>query len=233
MTSAPHDEPPTDERLSVPTLVEAVVKQLRRLILSGELKPGARLIEERLTERFGVSRPPLREALRVLQRDGIVQSLPRRGFIVTPITAQDVREIYSLRFMLERMAIELGVPVADPELLQPLRDAVERIRRASEAGAQDELLAANQAFHSALIALPRHTRLSRIWESLQMQMQMCMAFNLALRQRARHDPAESLNRHAVLLELIEAGDPNAVLRELEHHGDRSFLDHLDELLGDG
>jgi len=57
------------------------------------MQPGDRLIEEPIAERFGVSRPPVREALRVLQRDGIVTSVPRKGFIVVPITPQDVREI--------------------------------------------------------------------------------------------------------------------------------------------
>jgi DNA-binding GntR family transcriptional regulator len=233
MTSESDLETPSiDERLSVPTIVEAVVKQLRKLILSGDLKPGERLIEERLCERFGVSRPPLREALRFLQRDGIVQSRQRRGFIVAPITADDVREIYSLRFMLERMAVELGVPVQDPAALVPLQEAVQRIRVAVETGEQDQVVAANGAFHTALIALPSHSRLTRVWESLQMQMQMCMAFNLTLRQRAQHDPAESVGRHEILLELIEGGDPEAVLHELARHGDRSFLDHLDELIGD-
>lgn len=222
-----------DQRLDVPTLVEAVVSQLRRLIVSGELRPGERLIEERLTERFGVSRPPMREALRVLQRDGIVQSRQRRGFIVTPITADDVREIYSLRFVLERTAVEFGVPVAEPGAFVPLRAAVERIRAAVQTGQQDEVVSANRAFHTALIALSRHRRLMGIWESLQMQMEMCMAFNLKLRQRTQHDSAESVHRHETLLGLIEAGDREAVLRELEIHGDRSFLDHLDELVAGG
>jgi len=218
------------DRLSVPSLVEEVVQRLRKLIASGELLPGERLIEERLGERFGVSRPPLREALRYLQRDGIVESRNRRGFIVTPITAQDVREIYTLRFTLERMAVEQGVPVEDPALLQRLRDAVERIRVAVDHGEQDDVVFANAGFHTALIGLARHGRLTRVWESLQTQMQICMAFNLELRQRSEHNPTESVSRHQRLLQLIEEGDQQAVLAELARHGDRSFLDHLDELI---
>lgn len=219
-----------DGPLQVPTLVEAVVGQLRRLIVSGELKPGERLVEERLTARFGVSRPPMREALRVLERDGIVEGRQRRGFVVASMTAEDVREIYSLRFALERMAVELGVPVAQQEALEPLRRAVDDIRKAVRRGQQNEVVSANRAFHTALIALPGHRRLMATWDSLQLQMSMCMAFNLRLRQRLQHDAGESLRRHEVLLSLIEAGDPRAVVRELEHHGDRSFLDHVDELV---
>jgi DNA-binding GntR family transcriptional regulator len=93
-------------------------------------------------------------------------------------------------------------------------------------------VSANAAFHTALINLSQHGRLTRIWHSLQAQMQMCMAFNLKLRQRVEHDPAESVNRRQRLLDLIEAGDQPAVLEDLLHHGDRSFLDHLDELITD-
>src|SRR5712691_11360611 len=100
-----------------PSVVDIVVEELHTLILSGSLRPGERLVEERLTERFGISRPPLREALRVLQQEGLVQRLPRRGAIVTPLDADDVREIYSLRWALERLAIELALPVRDSAVL--------------------------------------------------------------------------------------------------------------------
>jgi DNA-binding GntR family transcriptional regulator len=220
----------SSDQISVPSIVDAVVKQLRKVILSGEIKPGGRLIEERLTERFNVSRPPLREALRILQRDGIVQSLPRRGYIVVPMTAEDVREIYSLRMALERLAVELGVPVADERLLQPMREALEQMRGAAKTGEEDEMVDANGAFHAALIGLARHGRLARSYDTLLMQMRLCMAFNLKLRQRVYNDPAESVQRHASLLDCITRGDREAVLHELEHHGDRSILDHLDELV---
>jgi len=219
----------SSDQISVPTIVEAVVKQLRKVILSGEIKPGGRLIEERLTERFNVSRPPLRETLRILQRDGIVQSIPRRGFIVVPITAEDVREIYSLRMALERLAVELGVPVADERLLEPMRKALEQMRGAAKTGEEDEMVAANGAFHAALIGLAQHGRLARSYDALLMQMTLCMAFNLKLRQQVYNDPAESVQRHVSLLDCITRGDREAVLHELEHHGDRSILDHLDEL----
>ena len=89
-----------------------------------------------------------------------MQSLPRRGFIVIPITAEDVREIYSLRFALERMAVELGVPVADPSRLQPLREALDDMKTAADEGDDDAVLAANSRFHLGLVALPG-TRASR------------------------------------------------------------------------
>jgi DNA-binding GntR family transcriptional regulator len=214
--------------VSAPSLVELVTRELRKLIVSGELRPGERLIEERLTGRFGVSRPPLREALRVLEQDGLVQRLPRRGAIVTPLVADDVREIYSLRWALERLALELALPVADPALLRPLREEIEAMRSARDGEA---LLEANWRFHLALVSLPAHRRLLAAYRSLLSQLQLCMAMNLRFREQVTGDPADSASRHERLLALIEAGDAGPVLHEIEAHGDRSFMDRLDEFLG--
>src|SRR5207302_3628963 len=120
---------------------------LRKLILAGEYKPGQRLIEQHLTERLGISRPPLREAMRILQQEGLIVTFPRRGAVVTPLSADDVHEIYTLRFALDRLAIELGVPVRDPSLLEPLRAALEEMDHAAAAEDLERLLECNIAFH--------------------------------------------------------------------------------------
>jgi DNA-binding GntR family transcriptional regulator len=218
-------------KVEIPSMVEAVVQRLRALIVSGDVRPGDRLVEERLTEMFGVSRPPLREALRILQRDGLVQSLPRRGYIVAPISAEDVREIYSLRFALERLAIELGVPVQDASRLEPMREALADMKAAADSGDDNAVLAANSRFHMGLVALPGHGRLIAAYEGLRLQLELCMAYNLKFRERLYGDRQDVHPRHARLLESIETGDKKAVLHEIAHHGNRSILDNLDELIG--
>jgi DNA-binding GntR family transcriptional regulator len=212
--------------ISAPSLVELVARELRALIVAGELRPGERLVEERLTERFGVSRPPVREALRILEQEGLVQRQPRRGAIVTPLSTEDVREIYTLRWALERLAIELALPV-DGERLRPLRDAVDAMR---EAESREALLEANWRFHLALVSLPGHRRLLAAYEALLAQLRLCMAMNLRFREQVTGDPADSARRHARLLTLVEDGDLAAVLREIETHGDRSFMERLDEFV---
>lgn len=226
------EAPRTDKgKVQIPSMVEAVVERLRALIVSGDVRPGDRLVEERLAEMFGVSRPPLREALRVLQRDGLVQSLPRRGYIVTPITAEDVREIYSLRFALERFAVELGVPVQDPTRLEPIRAALTDMKLAADKGDDNAVLAANSRFHMGLVALAGHGRLIAAYEGLRLQLELCMAYNLKFRERLYGDRQDVHPRHARLLDSIERGDKKAVLHEIANHGNRSILDNLDELIG--
>jgi DNA-binding GntR family transcriptional regulator len=212
----------------IPSVVDEVFRKLRDLILSGVFKPGGRLVEEALTAQLGVSRPPLREALRSLERDGLVRSIPRRGFIVEPLTASDVREIYSLRWALERLAVDIGVPVRDPALLAPMRQALSDMNDAARAGDADGMLRANAGFHQGMVGLAQHKRLNRAYDALSMQLQMCMAINLRFREQQHQDPADAVQRHRRLLELIEAGDSGAVQDEIKSHGHMSFMDRLDE-----
>jgi DNA-binding GntR family transcriptional regulator len=104
--------------LDAPSLVELAVRRLRAEIVSGAFAPGERLVEEQLTRRLGISRAPLREALRLLGQQGLVEHLPRRGVRVVALSARDIDELFSLRDVLERFALECvlgrgGVPELD------------------------------------------------------------------------------------------------------------------------
>ena len=96
--------------LYAPSLVEVTTRQLREEILSGLLVPGERLIEEQIRLRFSISRAPLREALRSLAQQGLVEHLPRRGMRVTNLTDIDVDQLFGIRRALERHAIESSFP---------------------------------------------------------------------------------------------------------------------------
>lgn len=203
---------------------------LRAFILSGAVRPGERLVEERLCERFGVSRPLVREALRSLEQQGLVTRLPRRGSIVTPLDADDVREIYSLRWALERFALDLAMPVEDPSRLDPLREAIDAMRAAAATGDRQASLDANADFHLALCALPGHRRLIAAYRSLMRQLLLCMAMNLRFRDELLAGADDSEERHRRLLRLIEAGDVATVHREIDAHGDQAFMDRLDDFI---
>lgn len=212
------------------SLVEALAEELRRRILAGVFMPGERIPEEWVTSELGVSRPPVREAMRLLQQEGLLTSIPRRGVIVTPLTADDVREIYALRHALERLAVELALPIQDRDRLAPLWAAVEDMERATKANNSSELPILNLRFHQALARLPGNKRLAHAYDEFAAQLQMCMAINLRFRERLLGDSKESVERHANLVRLIEEGDPSAVIGALDAHGDRSLLDNLEGLL---
>ncbi len=213
--------------LKQPSLVQLAADALRDVILAGEVKPGERLIEERLTQQLGISRPPLREAMRLLQREGLVHLLPRRGATVAPLSRRDVWEIETFRAALDRMAVELGVPVSDPERLEACRDAIRQMEEATREHDWGRLVRAGSGFHLTVAALPGHLRLEEAYRNLQHQLRLYMAMNSRTRRRDE-SIEEHVERHRRLFRLIEAGDRDAVLAELAVHGDRTYLEAIEE-----
>lgn len=209
-------------RVEQRSLVALARDAIRRDILAGELEPGSRLIEERLTERLGISRPPLREALRLLEGDGLIEIRPRRGAVVATMDERDVHEVMTLRSGLERIAIEQGVPVRNPRVLEPVHAALEGMERDARIEDRASLVQHAYALHASIVDIAEHRRLSAIYRSVQEQILLCMSRNLITRERYFETLVEHAARHRHLVELIEAGDPAAVLAELAVHGERSF-----------
>lgn len=215
--------------LTRPTsLVEYAATAIRRKILTGELMPGERIREQRITEELGISRPPLREAFRMLEHEGLVHQLPRRGITVTPLTLHDVYEIFTLRREYERLAVRMGIPVSEPTRLERVQTAFAAMDAAARAGDEATHAECAFAFHLSVIGLSGHGRLEAAYRSLQLQMQLCMAMNRVA--RADEDIMQDVARHRRLVDVIESGDPGAVLDELAHHGDRTFLDDIENRL---
>ena len=211
--------------LEASSLVDLAVRRLRSEILSGALTPGERLVEEQLTRRFGISRAPLREALRLLGQQGLVEHLPRRGVRVTQLSARDMDELFTLRDALEQFAVRCtfgGGGRPDPARLGALRVAVEEIERSATGGTPLDQDAAHRGFHLALVALAGHHHLLRVYEPLLSQLQLYMATNM---RREAHDrsPRDGALRHRRLFDAMATGDTDTVLAELDHHGARTYL----------
>jgi DNA-binding GntR family transcriptional regulator len=221
------------ERIEAPpSITHLAADAMRKMIFAGELRPGDRVVESQVAGALGVSKPPLREALRVLEQEGLVVRSPRRGVVVTPLTLHDVYEIVTLRHDLERLAVDLGVPCRAPERIARCREACAALEQAAEAGDEAGVIERGFAFHLAVIGLAGHRRLEDAYRSLSLQMRLCMVMNR--RARSVHEPlVGDARRHRRILELVEAGDPAAVHHELAHHGDRSFLLHADETFPGG
>jgi DNA-binding GntR family transcriptional regulator len=200
------------------------------MIISGRLLSGDRVVENQLTDQLGISRPPLREALRVLERDGLIRQLPRKGAIVTPLTLHDVYEIFTLRREFELLAVRLGIPVRDEQRLRRCHEMITIMAEAADAADVAAVMEYGFEFHVSVVGLSGHQRLEDAYRSLQLQMLLCMALN----RRARADEediVQDVARHRHLLDVIERGDPDAVLHELAHHGNRTFLDGIEHRLG--
>ncbi|GIJ11232.1 GntR family transcriptional regulator [Micromonospora andamanensis] len=213
---------PAEGELESVSLVELAVSRLTREILSGRSDPGERLVEEQLTRRLGISRAPLREALRLLAQRGLVEHVPRRGVRVATLSDRDVRELYELRDVLERFAVRSAIPVQRGSDLAGLRAALDQMREATRAVDRLAVAESHRAFHVALVALAGNRQLSSVYDSILVKLQLYMAINLR-REAEVAQPHDGVHRHERLFEAVAAGDPELVLAVLSEHGARSYL----------
>ena len=209
----------SDEELETYSLVELALDRLRRDILSGRTDPGERLVEEQLTRRLGISRGPLREAMRLLAEQGLVEHIPRRGARVATLSDDDVRELYEVRDVLERHAVASMPERPD---MTGLRAALEVMREATETDDRLELANAHRRFHVEVVTLGGNRQLVGLYESILVRIQLYMAVNM--RREAEVARAEDgVHRHERLLTAIEQGDTNRIMSALNGHGARTYL----------
>ena len=151
------------------TAQEHAVQWLRRLIVAGALQPGQRVNQEDLAERIGVSVAPVREALRVLEQEGQVTYRPRRGYFVTELRSDDLREIYELRRLLEGRAVRLALPGLDDDALDRILRAEATVSTGPQTGDVAAELAANRRFHFGMSESPSQPHPIRVirllWDS--------------------------------------------------------------------
>lgn len=147
------------------TAQEAVLVELRRLILAGELRPGSPIRQDAIAGTLGVSRVPVREALKILEGEGQVTYRPHRGYFVTELSLRDVREIYRIRELLESEALRVGVPKLTDDDLRRMAECLEEME-ADDPGTGG-MSEANARFHLTLLSacemphLLKHIRLLR------------------------------------------------------------------------
>ena len=186
---------------------------------SGRTDPGERLVEEQLTRRLGISRAPLREALRLLAQQGLVEHIPRRGVRVATLSDDDVRELYEVRDVLERHAVASIRPGAD---LSGLETALELMRKATEAGDRLAVADAHRRFHVEVVTLGGNRQLCALYESVLVRLQLYMAVNLR-REAEVAEPADGVHRHERLLAAVAQGDATSIMAALSAHGARAYL----------
>ena len=151
-------------------LRDVVFQTLRNAILKGELKPGERLMEIALAQRLGVSRTPVREALRKLELEGLVLMIPRRGAVVADITSKDLADVLEVREALEDLAVQKACDNMTEEQLTELKQAANEFKRAAEAEDLLALGAADMKFHDCIYEATGNRRLQQMLLNLREQM---------------------------------------------------------------
>ena len=150
-------------------LRDVVFNTLRKAILKGELKPGERLMEIALAERLGVSRTPVREAMRKLELEGLVVMIPRRGAQVANITEKDLNDVLEVRMALENLSIENACKKLTEEQLAELKRAAKVFEATMEEGNLVKLAEADVAFHEVIYQSSDNRRLNQVLNNLREQ----------------------------------------------------------------
>jgi DNA-binding GntR family transcriptional regulator len=200
------------------TAQQHAVDSLRWMIVSGALRPGQRVNQEDVAAEAGLSVAPVREALRVLEQEGQVTYLPRRGYFVTELRIEDLREIYELRELLEARAARRALPTLDDDALARIAAAARECEAAARAGDVAAELSANRRFHFAILDAPGQPHALRVirllWDSTE-----------AYRAMYYNSPEErgaSLEAHERILGAIAARDADRLVRELDAHRARAL-----------
>lgn len=183
-------------------LRDVVFNTLRRAILKGELKPGERLMEIALAERLGVSRTPIREAMRKLELEGLVVMIPRRGAQVANITEKDLNDVLEVRITLEQMAIEKACKLMTEEQLSSLYLAAKEFEHMLPEGNLVALAEADEAFHDIIYKASDNARLIQVVNNLREQIYRYRVEYLK-EEEVRHD---LINEHVEMYNAIKAHD---------------------------
>ena len=205
--------PALDTALAPRALYQEVAERLREQIFNRELEPGSWIDEQKLTAELGISRTPLREALKVLAVEGLVTMKVRRGAYVTEMSTDDVHQVYHLLALLESDAAGEVARNASPEDLAQLRALHDRLER--EVHQREFFFATNEAFHIQLLTIAGNRWRQQIVADLRKVMKLNRHHSLFKQGR----PEESLTEHRALMAALERRDGALATRLMRAHFD--------------
>ncbi|MGC8768487.1 GntR family transcriptional regulator [Calditerrivibrio sp.] len=194
-------------------LSEKIAETLRDYIMKGNLKPGERLTEPKLSAMLGISRTPIREALRLLENEGFIDIYPRRGAVVSDITAKDVDEIFVIKTKLESLAARLAVENISESDIKRMMEINERMAKYSETKNVVNLIKLNAEFHNIFIENSNNSRLIKFIESLNKQFKRVTAYSFTEAGRIK----KVLEEHANIVDAFVNRDPDRAEQLVDLH----------------
>ncbi|MGW6794285.1 GntR family transcriptional regulator [Streptomyces chartreusis] len=203
---------------------ERVLATLRQDIIAGRLLPGDRLVERELADRFGVSRVPVREAIRALVAEGFVHFETPRRTVVRRLSPADVKELFELREALEVYAAGLAASRATPEDLADLRELLRAAASATEAGDAEKITDVNTRFHDRILAMAGNSLLTSVMEPVDGRLRWLT--------RQNEEWPQLLTEHQDLYEAIASGDPDRARSHTLTHVQANYRSTVRHLFGD-
>lgn len=198
-------------------LREVVCETLRDAVRRGVLQPGERLMEIQLAEDLGVSRTPVREAIRKLEMEGYVIMMPRRGTYVADLSIRDINEVFEIRTSLESLASGLAAERITEDELEKLQRLLVEIGTHIKNGDMESIVRTDTEFHDLLYQASRNARLVGIISNLREQLTRFRTTSMSFPGRLK----ATLEEHRNIVEAIAQGDEKAARKAAEHHMEKS------------
>jgi len=194
-------------------LAESVADLLRESIAVGKIAAGSRLVESEVANQLNVSRGPIREAFRILETEGLLESHPGRGSYVTQTSERDIREVYSLRCLLEEEAFRLAVPRRTDKDLNYLEKTLNAMFAAANDGDHAKVLELDLEFHRQIWEIADHQRLKNMLKELTTQVRMY----IAVQTKIYDDLAAGIADHQILLDAIREQNEEIGTQTMRKH----------------
>ena len=194
-------------------LRELVFESLREAIISGTLPPSERLMEIQLAEEMGVSRTPVREAIRKLELEGLVVMIPRKGAYVAGMSIKDIVDVFEIRGALEGLAAELASERVTDDELESMERYLVKISEEIESGDLSKVVETDTDFHTLIYKASRNARLSQIISNLREQIQRFRTTSLSFPGRMKI----ALEEHRKIVEAISSRDGELARRLAQEH----------------
>ena len=196
-----------------PNLKEAVYQRLKESIVRGEISPGSKLVETQISQKLGVSRTPLREAISRLGQEGLLEVVPRHGTFVRKQSVNEILESLEIREALEGLAARLAARHATPEIVQKMKNCFSDFSPKNVEKSIKEYAQENVRFHHLVIQASQNRRLIGLIRNLYDQMDMVRLHTIVLPGRARNSLAE----HREIIRLIEKKRGDLAEKLLRYH----------------
>jgi len=190
------------------TLRERIVEFVKEAIMKGRLKPGERVPEPELAERFGISRTPIREAFRQLESEGFITFTPRKGAIVSPITDKDVIEFYAIKGLLEGYAAKMACCKIGDKEIQNMKDLNSQMTRCSEKNDVKNFFKLDNQLHDVFLKLCGNDKLYNLIHTIVQQFERFRRAALSLPGRMQ----SSVKQHTEIIEAFKKRDVDLVER---------------------
>lgn len=206
-------------------LRDVVFNTLRQGILTGELKPGERLMEIHLANRLGVSRTPIREAIRMLELEGLVTMIPRRGAEVSRISKKDLRDVLEVRRALDALAVRLACERITPEEKAALEEAAMDFERSTKTKDATTIAQADVRFHDIILEASDNKRLMQLVNNLA---ERVYRYRLEYIKDSRNHQ-RLIEEHEEILKWIEQGEKERAQTAIETHIDNQEKNIISQL----